>query len=485
MRRETLETVVGTPTVEDLELDPLREGFHDGLGWRHVVVGLAFVIICVCYADRTNIGIVLAENDLAGIPHSEKGSILSAFFVGYITSQLPGAFVARRCGAKSALLLAAITWTTFDVLTPVLATVGVAPLLMARMGMGIGEGFVFPTQHAIASFWVPREERAFLVSFMTSGQDFGCVLANLVSPALMRAGVAWVFGFWALVALVWACLFSKFSASAPELHDACLRLGEAAWIQEGRDAPHIHEVRYAQSEEPVCPLFLLREPCVWGIILGHVGANYAAYVALLWIPSFFAEAHNLDITTKPHLLAAPYMAGFMGLVAAGRISDWMISRGARTRHVRKLCHVTGALVQAACLQCAASAHSASSASVWIALAQVGQRVQTAGFWVNMVDVCPEAAATLMALSNTFGTLPGIIGQPTTQLILEDTSSWSRVFGVACAASLLGAIAFAALADDAPLAMPGARVAQQADDVWEPECTSSTVPTRVLGKPSGI
>ena len=97
--------------------------------------------------------------------------------------------------------------------------------------MGLGEGFVFPAQHTLSNFWVPRQERAFLICVMTGGQEFGSVLANVISPILLEGGIVHVFTFWAVLAVAWIVVFACFGASAPELHMKCRRSGEAAWIQ--------------------------------------------------------------------------------------------------------------------------------------------------------------------------------------------------------------------------------------------------------------
>eukprot|EP00419_Tripos_fusus_P064530 CAMPEP_0172922240 /NCGR_PEP_ID=MMETSP1075-20121228/207442_1 /TAXON_ID=2916 /ORGANISM="Ceratium fusus, Strain PA161109" /LENGTH=126 /DNA_ID=CAMNT_0013782531 /DNA_START=119 /DNA_END=495 /DNA_ORIENTATION=+ len=125
-------------------------------------------------------------------------------------------------------------WTTFDALTPFAARLGVTWLLLDRIGMGFGEGMLFPTQHALSSYWVPTHERAFLITFMSSGQDVGSVLANAVTPHLAEAGAWLVFASWAGLACLWcvACVF--LGASAPELHNRCRQSGEASWIQQHR-----------------------------------------------------------------------------------------------------------------------------------------------------------------------------------------------------------------------------------------------------------
>jgi len=393
-------------------------------------------------------GIVLAQDDLLGGGSGSKGSILSAFFIGYFFTQIPGGILASRWGAKPTLLLAALTWTTFDILTPFAAHYGFAPLILSRVGMGLGEGLMFPTQHALANFWVPTQERAFLVTFMTSGQDLGSVLANIISPWLLERSVLTVFVFWGILAIAWAVVYFTFAASAPELHKACTQSGEAEWIQQRRGARHFSQVKSAPIDP--FPRNLLCAPCVWAIFIGHMGVNYAWYVVLSWLPSFFSQRFDIVLAENPLMLSAPYLAAWVGGLFAGRCSDALVARGVRTKVVRKAAQLLGALGIAIFLQLAARSQDPGWAAVWLSTALFFGKWQNAGYWVNMVDVCPLRAGTLMGLSNMVATIPGIVGQPVTQAILNSSGSWAVVFGVGGTIGILAAFVFLAFGDDVSL-----------------------------------
>lgn len=413
-----------------------------------------FFIVLVCYADRTNLGVVLAQADFPGVAHSENGIIMSAFFVGYMCTQIPGGMLARKWGAKPVLLAAALIWTCFDVLTPFAAMHGPAVMFLDRMFMGFGEGMMYPAQYSLITFWAPKQERAFYCTFMTSGQDLGSMMANSVSPQLLEAGdpkggPLRVFAFWGAAAVLWALLFGAISSSAPELHGPCQASGESAWIRENRHAPHIDEVRRAPA--PPCPGWLWRAPSAWGIIIAHFGANYTGYVVISWMPTFFKQAHDVDLAANPLLLAAPYLAGAVGGVLAGRTSDALVACGLRIRHVRKTVQFLAATGLAVFLQFAARAQSPTTAAVWMSVAVFFMRVQNAGYWTNIIDICPEAAPSLMGVSNSIATIPGILGQPITQAILQKWQSWPAVFGVGGVIGLVTTFAFVLLSDDVPLA----------------------------------
>ena len=62
-----------------------------------------------------------------------------------------------------------------------------------------------------------------------------------------------------------------------------------------------------------------------------------------------------------------------------------------------------------------------------------------GYAVNHLDVAPRYAGTLMGLSNTAGTVPGIVGVAVSGFILAWTESWLLVFQAAAAVYLFGMV----------------------------------------------
>ena len=65
----------------------------------------------------------------------------------------------------------------------------------------------------------------------------------------------------------------------------------------------------------------------------------------------------------------------------------------------------------------------------------------AGFSVNHLDVAPQYAAILMGISNTLGTVPGIISPAITGYLTEDKSleSWQHVFVITAFVYAIGKI----------------------------------------------
>lgn len=68
-----------------------------------------------------------------------QGWILGSFFYGYIVTQIPGGYLARKYGAKWLLGLGILCTVIFTLLTPVAADLGAGYLITVRVLEGIGE----------------------------------------------------------------------------------------------------------------------------------------------------------------------------------------------------------------------------------------------------------------------------------------------------------------------------------------------------------
>lgn len=68
-----------------------------------------------------------------------QGWILGSFFYGYIVTQIPGGYLARKYGAKWLLGFGILGTVIFTLLTPVAADMGAGYLIAVRVLEGIGE----------------------------------------------------------------------------------------------------------------------------------------------------------------------------------------------------------------------------------------------------------------------------------------------------------------------------------------------------------
>jgi nitrate/nitrite transporter NarK len=89
----------------------------------------------------------------------------------------------------------------------------------------------------------------------------------------------------------------------------------------------------------------------------------------------------------------------------------------------------------------------SAATAVLTLGYFFFRFSFSGYWANMVDIAHAHAGSVMGISNTIATVPGMIGNTLTGLILDETGQWGLVFFLAGAAYVLAGVSFWLLADD--------------------------------------
>jgi MFS transporter, ACS family, solute carrier family 17 (sodium-dependent inorganic phosphate cotransporter), other len=199
-----------------------------------------------------------------------------------------------------------------------------------------------------------------------------------------------------------------------------------------------------QGEARKVPLrALLSAMPVWAIVVAHFCNNWSLYVLLSWLPTFVNQGLGVDFASVGRMAMIPHIALFVFLNVAGMVADRLIRSGMPVGRVRKLMQSIGCLGIGTALAVVGYVESA-----WMAIAvmSVGNALGafvTGGFAVNHMDIAPRYAGTLMGITNTAGTIPGIIGVFVSGLILELTGSWTLVFQVASGVTLFGLLFFLA------------------------------------------
>lgn len=400
---------------------------------RYTVVILFALSTVLCYIDRVNISIAIIPLAHAkGYSEAERGLILSAFFWGYLWPQLLGGWLADRFGGKRVLGAGVALWSIATFLTP-LATVSFGLLLFMRGALGMGEAVNFPAIHSIAARWTLACERARAISLHLSGTALGTIIALLASPPIIIAfGWEAVFYISGLVGLLWLALWWWKAADWPE-DSRGVSAAEMAVIREGRpEVPAAQAIPWAA----IC-----REPAVWAIVMAHLCNNFGFYILLLLLPSYLDHTFHVPLKELGLMAVVPYLAAFVVGNISGWIADALQTRGLPLTMVRKALQTAGFSLGAAAICAMPWAHSAPQAVLLATVSLGGTALGLGGWGVNHLDVAPRYAGILMGISNTFATLPGIIGVAATGFIVQATGSYSGAFYLAAAVYLVGLIAF--------------------------------------------
>ncbi|MCZ6527047.1 MAG: MFS transporter, partial [Gammaproteobacteria bacterium] len=135
----------------------------------------------------------------------------------------------------------------------------------------------------------------------------------------------------------------------------------------------------------------------------------------------------------------PYLAAFLFFNIDGTIDDRLNKSGWEIIKIRKSMQIIGFGGPALILMFVGYIQSAPAAIALMTLANIFIAFSAGGFIVNHFDIAPRYAGVLMGLSNTAGTIPGIIGIYISGLILSWSNSWTLVFQTAAVIYLFGLV----------------------------------------------
>lgn len=270
------------------------------------IVGLLFLTNVMGYIDRLALAILLPsiKGEFA-LTDLQLGILTGiAFTLSYAVFGIPIARLADRGNRRTVLSISVAVWSVMTALTG--AANGFVHLLLARIGVGIGEAGCVPPAHSMISDAVRPERRGIAFAVHTAGLPIGSML-----------GLA--LGGWLAVAVGWRETFYIFGLAGILL----AILVQLTLPEPLRTEPHRDTV-------PQLPLggalrTLLADRPYFFTLCGLAFAGFAVTGLMQWLPSYFGR--NFDLSPKEigFYFGLSYGCGAMvGILAGGPIgSHWM------------------------------------------------------------------------------------------------------------------------------------------------------------------
>ena len=399
---------------------------------RHNIVLLCFCAAFICYIDRVNISVaVIPMQEAFGWSDTTKGLVLSSFFIGYMIMQVPCGWLANRIGGKLVLGFAVLSWSVFTMLTPVVALMSLPMLIAVRIAMGLGEAAMFPASYNLFARWVPEAERSRSMGLLASGIPLGTLFALTTTGWIVsRYGWPSVFYVFGMTGVIWAVVWYYKAASYPGEHPgiSAEELELLGGSPGGKQAPA--DIPWKE---------LLSHRAVIVIFINHFCTNWALYMMLAWLPSYFRDTQSLSITNAGFYSAAPWLTMFVMTNIGGWTADRLMKRGNSITFVRKLMQCIGLFGSAVFFLLALHADTPVIALTVMCGALAFIALTFSGYVPNFLDIAPRYADVLVGISNTFGTIPGIVGVALTGWLLDQTGSYAGVFMIVAAVQVFGGV----------------------------------------------
>ncbi len=395
---------------------------------RWTILAILFLVTTINYADRATIAIAGPElSKQLELSPVQMGFIFSAFSWSYVLAQLPGGWLLDRFGTKITYFFSIFLWSVFTVCQGWVGffSAGTAVMLLfaLRLIVGAAEAPSFPGNSRLSTSWFPTAERGTAAAIFNSAQYFATVLFAPIMGWLVHAhGWESVFfvmgGLGVIMAFAWLKL-----VYGPRQHPK-VNQAELDYIERGGALVDL-ETKGANKQSIdtwSCVKQLLSSRMLLGIYIGQYCINTLTYFFLTWFPVYLVKERHMTILKAGFIAALPAIAGFLGGVLGGIISDRMIKRGYSTSVARKT-PIIGGMLLATCMILCNYVETDMVVVAVMALAFFGKGIGALG-WAVVGDTSPsEAGGMSGALFNTFGNVAGITTPIVIGYILAVTNSF--------------------------------------------------------------
>ncbi len=410
------------------------------------LVFMTVLAVYICMIDRIAISIaIIPMAEYNGWSPTVQGAVMSAFFLGYVTLQIPAGYLSDRFGGKWVLGLGVLFWSLFTLLTPASAALGITVLLACRFLMGVAEAVTWPSIYSLYSRWVHPDRRASAVGLMNSGISGGAVIALICTPWLISVW-SWqgAFYLYGLLGVLWFAVWAPLARSRPadktdwDTADAVLATAEAGSAADQNDV----------SAQPVYPRLtvrgMLRSRAVWAVAVAHICINWSLYLVLSWFPTFVNRELGADLQLAGFLALAPTIVSLVMAPLAGRLFDRLVAKGHDRLKVRRVMQSLAFVGITAAMMAITLTDSLVLSVTVITLSNALTAFSIGGFATNHLDIAPNQSGLLMGVTNTLAAVSSSASVFVSGWIQDLSGGWDAVFLTAAGVSVLGAVIYGTL-----------------------------------------
>jgi MFS family permease len=289
---------------------------HPGLfseATRRYALGVLIVVYTFNFIDRQILSILMEpiKQDL-GLSDTQLGLLSGfAFAAFYATLGIPIARYADRGNRRNLIALSLAVWSGMTALSGIVQNFW--QLLIARIGVGVGEAGCSPSAHSMIADYYPAERRATALGLYSLGIPFG-ILFGFLAGGWLNQLFGWRVAFFVvgIPGLILAIVMRMTVKEPPR--------GMAEGRVPAGTQPGILETfRYIWAKRA------FRHLALGGGLTAFVG-----YGVTSWMPSFLMRSHGMETgeigTWLGLILGIP---GGIGIVAGGWLADRLGARDQR------------------------------------------------------------------------------------------------------------------------------------------------------------
>lgn len=403
--------------------------------WRKRILFTAIITYSTFYLVRVNMSIAMPGiMQEFGFSKTVMGGVLSALLIAYAVGQFVNGQLGDKLGARRLVTLGILGSGILNLLFGFSAGISVMILIWGLNGFFQSMGWA-PSVKTIAN-WFPRRMRGKAGGLMgmsyQMGNAYSWALAGFVTGLL---GWRWAFWVPAIIFLLLGIHWFIRIRNAPE-EEGLPTVEEAENGIEKCEKRSDHHLGFVANLK--CVLLNHR---IWVVGLGLLFLNIVRYGFIDWAPTYLFEVQGASISTAAYKAMLFPIAGIVGGVFAGYVSDKYF--GYRRAPI--------CVIMLILLAVFAWLYPNIPGSNWIISLGILMLVgfMTFGPHVAMVTIIPMDFASRKAASSAAGFIDGMgyIGATVTGIgsgFLIDSFGWNAAFDFWVLSAVVAAILMAVL-----------------------------------------
>ena len=295
--------------------------------------------------------------------------------------------------------------------------------------MGFSGGVILPALNVMTAHWVPPQELSFITGVIFSGVDLGVIGATTISGLILRySPLGWpaVFYFFGSLGIIWFLLWVALCYNDPDEHPF-IADKEANYIREILNE-HTHK-----NTPPVPWTHIFKSPPFWALLAVQIGHDWGLYTLVTDLPKYMSSVLKFSVEYNGYVSSLPNVCSVLYSLLISWATDKMISSKLISKTNARKINTTIATVAPAIFIVSASYAGCNRAAVVImfvlGVAFMGSSMP--GIKVNSLDLSPNYAGTLMALTNGIASFTGILSPYLVGVLTpnQTLSEWRLVFWI--------------------------------------------------------
>lgn len=280
---------------------------------RHLALALLVVVYTFNFIDRQILSILIEPIKLElGLNDTQMGLLTGfAFALFYATLGIPIARYADRGNRRNLIAAALGIWSLFTALSGL--ALNFWHLLIARIGVGVGEAGCSPPAHSLIADLYPASQRATALGIYSLGIPVG-IMFGLFAGGWINELFGWRMAFFVVgIPGILLAILVRFTIREPE-----------RGMAEGRVAA----VEQPSISETLA--YLWKKPSFRHLAFAAALTSFVGYGVVTWVPTFLIRSYGMgtgEIGTWFGLILG--IPGGIGIALGGYLADKLGERNTR------------------------------------------------------------------------------------------------------------------------------------------------------------